>query len=66
VPLQILVTGGTVTSNGTYGIVVAEGHHETIMDSTATSNLTDDLFDANRGCDHNHWFGNTFTTANRW
>lgn len=65
VPRRIMVTAGTVTGNGTYGIVVFDGHRETIMDNSATSNLTDDLFDANPGCDHNHWFGNTFTSANR-
>lgn len=65
VPSQIQVTAGTVTGNGTYGVVVFDGHRATITDNSATSNLTKDLFDANRGCDHNHWFGNTFTAANR-
>jgi hypothetical protein len=64
-PNRNLITGAAVTGNGTYGIVVFDGHRETISDSSATSNVTDDLFDTNVGCDHNRWFGNTFTSANR-
>ena len=55
---------GEVDSNG-YGILIDASHADKIVGNSAAANSQFDLYDANRGCDHDRWRENGFTTANR-
>jgi len=41
-----------------------DSHRNRIIGNSAASNGTNDLYDANSGCDSDQWFGNSFVTAN--
>jgi hypothetical protein len=58
------VSGGEADGNQ-FGILIDASHANRIVGNNTSANLQDDLYDANRGCDHDRWRANIFTTANR-
>ncbi|HUY19674.1 MAG TPA: NosD domain-containing protein [Candidatus Binataceae bacterium] len=58
------VSGGEAGGNQ-FGILIDASHANRIVGNNTSANLQDDLYDANRGCDHDRWRANIFTTANR-
>ncbi|HYB91389.1 MAG TPA: hypothetical protein VEC38_10120 [Candidatus Binataceae bacterium] len=54
----------TADGNGNYGIAIELGSTgNNVTDTSATGNGTDDLYDANSGCDSDLWYFNYFNTA---
>jgi hypothetical protein len=51
--------------NGSFGIEIQSGNHNNIVaDTTNGGNRMTDLVDHNPDCDNDHWFANSFGTAN--
>ena len=54
----------SVSGNGKYGVAIDLGNTgNNVSDVDASDNGTDDMFDANSGCDNDRWYYNEFDTA---